>query len=100
MIKRKNHKVIIKALTKIKNLNYVYLICGNGELENNLKALVNKLKISQKVKFLGFRNDIPEICLASDVFLFPSYQEGLPVSLMEAMAAGLPVICFINTGQY
>ena len=42
---------------------------------------------------LGFRKDIPEICKISDVFAFPSLREGLPVSLMEAMAVGLPVVC-------
>ena len=43
--------------------------------------------------FGGFRYDINEILKAADVFVFPSFQEGLPVSVMEAMAAGLPVIC-------
>lgn len=92
MIKRKNHKTALKALTQLKNKNYVFLICGRGELESKLKGLAKDLGIEDRVKFLGFRNDIPEICIASDIFLFPSYQEGLPVSVMEAMSAGLPII--------
>ncbi len=93
MIKRKNHDTALKAISELKNKNYIYLICGRGELEIYLKDLANKLGVSDKVRFLGFRDDIPEICVMSDIFIFPSYQEGLPVSTMEAMAAGLPVVC-------
>ncbi len=92
MIKRKNHETAIRALTQLNNKNYVYLICGIGKLEDYLRNLAKKLGVSDKVRFLGFRDDIPQICIASDIFIFPSYQEGLPVSLMEAMAAGLPCI--------
>lgn len=90
--KRKNHKVALKALSELKDENFVYLICGKGKLKDYLKKLSQKLGINHKVKFLDFRDDVPEICIASDIFLFPSYQEGLPVSVIEAMAAGLPVI--------
>lgn len=93
LIKRKNHETALNAIAKLKNRNFNYLICGKGELENRLKELSVKLGIDKNVRFLGFRNDIPEICIAADVFVFPSYQEGLPVSVMEAMSAGLPVVC-------
>lgn len=93
MIKRKNHEVALKALSEIKDLNFLYLICGRGELETYLKDLAKTLQIESKVVFLGYRSDIPEICAASDAFIFPSYQEGLPVSIIEAMSAGLPIIC-------
>ncbi len=92
MIKRKNHEIALKALAKLKNSNYIFLICGKGELENHLKDVAMNLGIEDKVRFLGFRNDIPEICIVSDIFVFPSYQEGLPVSVIEAMSAGLPII--------
>ncbi|OMC73880.1 hypothetical protein BK125_22950 [Paenibacillus odorifer] len=91
--KRKNHEVIIKALAKIKHLNISYLICGYGDLDVYLKKLSNDLGVYDKVEFLGFRKDIAEICLAADLFVFPSKQEGLPVAMMEAMLAGLPVVC-------
>lgn len=93
MIKRKNHATVLKALTKVNNRNFIYLICGSGELEEHLRDISLKLGIIDKVRFLGFRNDIPDICGLSDIFIFPSYQEGLPVAAMEAMSAGLPVIC-------
>lgn len=91
--KNKNHEVIIKAVAKLNNHNIYYLICGQGPLENYLKQTIIELNIEKQVKLLGFRKDINEIYKAADVFVFPSYREGLPVSLMEAMASGLPVIC-------
>ncbi|MCM3756319.1 glycosyltransferase family 4 protein [Sporosarcina aquimarina] len=92
MIKRKNHETALRALEKLKDESFVYLICGRGELDSYLKDLTVSLGIQEKVKFLGYRNDIKEICIASDIFIFPSYQEGLPVSVMEAMSAGLPIV--------
>lgn len=92
MIKRKNHETALKAIAKLNSKKFVYLICGKGELEEYLKNLAKSLNIADKVKFLGFRNDILEICIASDIFVFPSYQEGLPVSMMEAMSAGLSIV--------
>ena len=92
LIKRKNHKIVIEAISKIKNPNIKYLICGSGKLEYELQTLVKKLNLEQQVFLLGFRNDIFEICSISDIFIFPSLQEGLPVALMESMACCLPVI--------
>lgn len=92
LIKRKNHETVLKALRQIKDKNFVYLICGRGILMEHLQNLTKQLGLESKVKFLGFRKDIAEICKAADLFIFPSYQEGLPVALMEATATGLPVI--------
>ena len=92
LIKRKNHETVLKALSQIKDKNFIYLICGRGVLMEYLKNLTKQLGLESKVKFLGFRKDIAEICKTADLFFFPSYQEGLPVALMEAMAAGLPII--------
>jgi Glycosyltransferase len=90
--KRKNHETAIKAIAKLKNLNIFYIICGEGPLENYLSKLIIKLELQEKVKLLGFRHDINEICQSADIFVFPSIQEGLPVSVMEAMAVGLPCV--------
>ena len=90
---RKNHEVVLRALAQLELDAYQYLICGLGPLENRLHELVRELKMEDRVQFLGYRNDIPQIMNAADVYLFPSLQEGLPVALMEAMAAGKPVAC-------
>ncbi|USK43970.1 glycosyltransferase family 4 protein [Cytobacillus oceanisediminis] len=90
--KNKNHEVIIKAIAKIKNRNIKYIICGQGPLESQLKELAQELGIAEQLILMGYRNDIDEICKASDLFAFPSFREGLSLSLMEAMAAGLPVV--------
>lgn len=97
LIKRKNHEVVLRALANVKNEDFFgkiqYLICGSGELEVYLKDLTNELGINDHVRFLGYRKDISSICHCSDIFIFMSHQEGLPVALMEAMASGLPSIC-------
>ena len=91
-IKRKNYETAIRAFAEANIKNTVFLICGCGELEANLRLLVQELNIEGKVIFAGYRKDIKEIVKISDVFLFTSYQEGLPVSIMEAMSAGNPII--------
>ena len=90
---RKNHKVVIQALKQIDDPNVHYIIGGIGPLESELKKYTEELGISDQVHFLGFRTDVAELYKVSDVFCFPSIQEGLPVALMEAMACGLPVVC-------
>lgn len=91
--KRKNQEIIIKALKQIEEPNIKYFICGIGNLETELKEMVNKFHLEKRIYFLGYRNDIEGLCQAADIFVFPSLQEGLPVAVMEAMASGLPVIC-------
>ena len=92
LIDRKNHKVIIKALGKLQNSNIYYAICGKGPLESKLKKMAIKEGISERVLFLGFRKDIPELCNAADISAFPSKIEGLGLAGIEAMAAGVPLV--------
>lgn len=94
LIPRKNHKLVIEALKELKNDNVIYLICGKGadEYKNELENLINLYELEDKVKLLGFRTDIAELCSISDLFIFPSIQEGLPVALMEAIAMKVPAI--------
>lgn len=92
LITRKNHITALRAFAKARINNAYYIICGFGELEKELKLEAEVLNIRDKVIFAGFRLDAKEIMKSSDVFVFPSYQEGLSVALMEAMACGLPCI--------
>jgi glycosyltransferase involved in cell wall biosynthesis len=90
--KNKNHETIIRAIVKIDNPDVHYLICGEGELEQYLKDLTKELGLVKQIHFLGFRKDIPEICKASDLFLFPSLREGLGLAALEAMASELAIV--------
>lgn len=92
LIVRKNYRVAIEAIAKCKDTKLHYLICGQGEELDNLKLLAKQLNIESQVHFLGFRSDIKELLSATDIFLFTTLQEGMPRSMMEAMAAGLPCI--------
>lgn len=88
--RNKNHKVIIKALSGLEELNITYLVCGEGPLKQELIEAARQRKV--KLICLGYRLDLAEIYQIADVFAFPSQREGLSVALMEAMACGLPCI--------
>lgn len=90
---RKNQKVIIEAISKLNNQNIKYLLVGEGPLKEEYQALIQKLHLEKQVILTGFRKDIKEICAITNLFVFPSLQEGLPVALMEAMACEIPVVC-------
>lgn len=92
LVQRKNYEVAIKALSKAKNENIHYLICGVGPEKENLEKLAADKGILNRIHFLGFRNDVKELMKISDIFLFTTLQEGMPRSMMEAMACGLPCI--------
>lgn len=76
-----------------------FVIAGKGPLASQLKELSIKLGISGKVRFLGFRNDIPELLSVIDIFVLPSLWEGMPNVVLEAMAAEKPVIATDTGGS-
>lgn len=89
----KNHIIPIKALSNIKNENIVYLIAGKGSLKDYLEEQIKNLGLKDKVKLLGYRTDVYELCKIADIYIFPSKREGLGLAALEAMASGLPLIC-------
>lgn len=92
MIPRKNQVSILRAFSKA-NINNAYLIiCGIGQLHDSLRLEAEQLNLRDKVIFTGYRTDVKQLMKAADAFVFASFQEGLSVALMEAMAAGLPCL--------
>lgn len=91
--KNKNHEVLIRALAHLKKQDVYLLIAGEGVLQEKLMRLAKRLNIDKQIHFLGYRYDIASLCHTADLYLHPSYREGLPVAVMEAMASGLPVVC-------
>ena len=85
----KNHSSVINAIKGISNLTYV--IVGKGDLKDNLEKIAKDNNVD--LRLMGFRNDVADFYDAADVYVLPSIREGLNVSLMEAMASGLPVAC-------
>ncbi len=92
LIKRKNYATAIEAIAKANNKKLQYLICGRGPELETLKALAESLNVSEQIHFLGFRTDIKELTQIANIFLFTTFQEGMPRSMMEAMASGLPCV--------
>lgn len=88
---QKNHFFLLQifaSLVKLKSESRLVLV-GDGPLRSKIEQEVEKLGIKDKVLILGVRTDIPELYQLFDVFVFPSFYEGLPVTLIEAQAAGL-----------
>lgn len=75
-----------------------FIIIGDGILKPNLMSLCESLKIKERVFFIGWRKDIPEILSISDLFVMTSLWEGLPRALVEAMIIGIPAVCFDADG--
>ncbi|WP_346893286.1 glycosyltransferase family 1 protein [Clostridium sp. UBA871] len=88
---QKNHEFLIRIFNEIYKLNKnaILLLVGRGELENEVREQVENLGLQEVVKFLGVRNDVPQLLQAMDVFLLPSRYEGLGIVYIEAQATGL-----------
>jgi glycosyltransferase involved in cell wall biosynthesis len=92
MVPRKRHHDLLQALAQLNRPEVHLALAGKGPLESDLRALAQQLGLSQQVHFLGFRTDIPRWIYSATATLLVSEQEGLPRSVMEAMALGVPVI--------
>ncbi len=92
LIPRKNVETAIRAFARMKDRNTFLLICGKGEMQEELRQLSLLEGVSERVRFLGYRTDLTSIMHMVDCLLFTSRQEGLSVVMLSAMAAGLPVV--------
>lgn len=93
LVKQKNHALLIKAYSsiadKVEDDLYIY---GEGELQKELEKLINDLGVKNRVHLLGAVRNVPEVLSNAKLFVLSSDYEGMPNSLMEAMAMGLPCI--------
>ena len=90
----KGHRYLLQAIPKIvaSQRDIVFVIVGDGSLRGELQALAQQLGIAQYVLFTGFRDDIRRVLGTCDLFVLPSVSEGLGTVLLEAAAAGIPII--------
>ncbi|MCS7208501.1 MAG: glycosyltransferase [Fimbriimonadales bacterium] len=92
-MEQKNHPLLLQAFSRLRRDQPVYLwLVGGGELLEPMQQLARELGIAERVRFWGVRSDVPALLSAADIFTLPSRYEGNPLSVMEAMAAGLPVV--------
>jgi glycosyltransferase involved in cell wall biosynthesis len=90
----KGHEILLDAARRLagKGHEFSLWLVGDGDLRESIETQVQAMGLSGYVQILGFRNDIAEILADSDIFVLASHWEGLPGSIMEAMASGLPVV--------
>lgn len=90
----KNHDFLIDIFSEVLKIRNeaVLMLVGDGDLRNEITEKVNNLGLNEKVLFLGARKDISSILQAIDVLVLPSFYEGFPVTVVEAEAAGVPVV--------
>ena len=100
-IVRKDHEFFIKNIPALKaqipNLKIIF--AGRGQELKKMKILSVNLEVDDIIWFSGYRKDIASLCQISDLYVTTSRQEGLPVSVIEAMATGLPVVASNIRGQ-
>lgn len=87
----KDHETVIRALHLLPN-NYHLLLAGDGERRTMVEDFVEKELLSQRVHFLGNRNDVANVLKAADVIVMSSRYEGLSLSSLEGLASGRPVV--------
>ena len=96
LYKVKDHQTMIRALAMLDQFDalppWKAVIAGRGEEEQPLRALIRDFSLDDRVLLLGLRSDIPDLLAAADGWLMSSLSEGLPMALLEAMFASVPVI--------
>lgn len=94
----KNQRVIIEAIHRLPYTDIYYSICGKGAKQEELQQLIKKYQMQDRIRLLGYRNDMEEILQGADCFAFPSQREGLGIAAIEALACGVPLVASKNRG--
>ena len=89
---QKGFDVLLQAFAQVKNEDLHLLIIGTGEEKETLQAQAKMMDIDENIHFVGYRNDVPELLQVIQLYIQPSRFEGMPNALLEAMAAGCPII--------
>ncbi len=90
----KGHRFLLDALPAViqKVPNVVVALAGDGELRETLQQQAEQLGVASHVRFLGYRDDVPDLIQAADLFVLPSHMEGLCSTLIDVMLAGCPIV--------
>ncbi|RME48595.1 MAG: glycosyltransferase [Caldilineae bacterium] len=101
LTEQKGHTHLIEAAADIlaRHPDTRFLFVGDGELREALQAQVKHAGLTEHIHFLGNRPDVPDLLAAADLFILPSLWEGLSVALLEAMAAGRPIVATAVSGS-
>ena len=91
LVPQKNHETLFKSM-KMLPKRYKLCVVGDGPLKNDLQMMTADLGVQDRVFFLGHRGDVQDLLKTSDVFVLPSFTEGMSNALLEAMSAGLPCV--------
>lgn len=89
---QKDQNTLIKALQKLAHTEATVDFIGSGPLQPNSEALAEQLGLRSRIRFLGDRHDVPQLLAEAQIFVLSTHYEGLPISILEAMRAGLPVV--------
>ncbi|MEG3222156.1 glycosyltransferase family 4 protein [Vibrio gigantis] len=89
---QKDHETLLHSLAELQHLNWTLDLVGKGPKLSTISEMAENLGLGDRVNFLGERGDVPDLLKASDIFLLISNWEGYPLSILEAMSSGLPVI--------
>jgi glycosyltransferase involved in cell wall biosynthesis len=89
---QKDQETLIKAIALLKNYPIHLDLVGSGSLLEDCQQLAAQLNISDRISFLGDRSDVVNLLASAQIFLLITHYEGLPISILEAMRAGLPIV--------
>ena len=91
---QKNHKGLLEVFSKIKKKypNAVLQLVGDGELKSSMELYADELGIKDSVEFMGAKANVHEFLSDADIFMLPSIYEGVPITLIEAMGSGMPIV--------